>query len=57
MQVDQEQFDKILSYIDHGKNEGATLCCGGKRKGDTGFYVEPTVFSNVKAFPPSFHFP
>ena len=47
-QVDEEQFKKILGYIDAGKKEGATLCCGGNRKGDTGFYVEPTVFSDVQ---------
>lgn len=47
-QVDEEQFKKILGYIEHGKNEGATLCCGGKRKGTAGYYIEPTVFSNVE---------
>ena len=46
--MDEEQFKKIMNYIDLGKKEGATLNCGGKRKGDTGFYVEPTVFSDVK---------
>ena len=47
-QVDAEQFKKILGYIEHGKNEGATLCCGGKRKGTAGYYIEPTVFSDVE---------
>ena len=46
--MDEEQFKKIMSYIDSGKSEGAKLNCGGKRKGDKGFYVEPTVFSNVR---------
>ena len=46
-QVDEEQFKKIMNYIDQGKAEGAKLNCGGKRKGDKGFYVEPTVFSEV----------
>ena len=36
-----------MNYIDQGKAEGAKLNCGGKRKGDKGFYVEPTVFSEV----------
>ena len=46
-QVDQEQFDKIMSYIDKGKSAGADLVTGGSRYGDQGFYVEPTVFDNV----------
>ena len=47
-QVDQEQFDKILGLIESGKKEGAKLECGGKRTGDKGFFVEPTVFTDVK---------
>jgi len=47
-QVDQEQFDKILGYIESGKKEGAKLECGGKRHGDKGYFIEPTVFSDVK---------
>ncbi|KAG4992050.1 hypothetical protein AAZX31_09G171800 [Glycine max] len=47
-QVDKKQFEKILSYIEHGKREGATLLTGGKRVGNKGYYIEPTIFSNVK---------
>ncbi|KAJ4708413.1 Aldehyde dehydrogenase family 2 member like [Melia azedarach] len=47
-QVDMEQFDKILSYIRHGTREGATLLTGGKRIGEKGYYIEPTVFTDVK---------
>ena len=47
-QVDQDQFDKIMDLIESGKKEGAKLECGGKRVGDKGFYIEPTVFSDVK---------
>ncbi|KAH7855122.1 hypothetical protein Vadar_021458 [Vaccinium darrowii] len=46
-QVDKKQFDKILSYIEHGKREGATLLIGGKPCGETGYYIEPTVFTDV----------
>nr|XP_054749563.1 aldehyde dehydrogenase, mitochondrial-like [Lytechinus pictus] len=46
-QVDKEQMDKILGYIDSGKSEGAKLVSGGARMGDKGFYVEPTVFGDV----------
>lgn len=46
-QVDNEQFTRILNLIESGKKEGAKLECGGKRFGQVGYYVEPTVFSNV----------
>ncbi|XP_062090753.1 aldehyde dehydrogenase family 2 member C4-like isoform X2 [Humulus lupulus] len=49
-QVDKAQFDKILSYIEHGKREGGTLLTGGKRVGDKGYYIEPTIFADVKVF-------
>ncbi len=46
-QVDEAQFDKILSYIDKGKEAGAKCLTGGKRWGKKGFYIEPTVFDEV----------
>ncbi|XP_033760284.1 aldehyde dehydrogenase X, mitochondrial-like isoform X2 [Pecten maximus] len=46
-QVDEEQFNKILSYVEAGKVEGAKLEFGGERHGDKGYFVKPTVFSNV----------
>ena len=46
-QVDKIQFDKILDLIDVGKKEGAKLECGGGRLTEKGYFVEPTVFSNV----------
>ncbi|CAL1357153.1 unnamed protein product [Linum trigynum] len=47
-QVDSEQFEKILKYIRSGVECGATLETGGERFGSKGYYVQPTVFSNVK---------
>ncbi len=47
-QVSQEQMDKILGYCDRGQKEGATLMVGGHRFGNKGFFVEPTIFDNVK---------
>jgi aldehyde dehydrogenase (NAD+) len=47
-QVDKVQFDKILGYIEKGKQEGATLALGGSRIGDKGYFVQPTVFKDVK---------
>ncbi|MFL5241224.1 MAG: aldehyde dehydrogenase family protein [Gemmataceae bacterium] len=47
-QVSQEQCDRIMHYIDAGKKEGAKLLTGGKRLGERGYFIEPTVFDNVK---------
>jgi aldehyde dehydrogenase (NAD+) len=47
-QVDQTQMDKILSYIDLGNEQGAHCATGGKRFGDRGYFVEPTVFTEVQ---------
>ncbi|KAJ4769780.1 Aldehyde dehydrogenase [Rhynchospora pubera] len=47
-QVDEAQYEKILQYIEHGKREGATLLTGGKPYSKTGYYIEPTVFTDVK---------
>ncbi|WP_029246780.1 aldehyde dehydrogenase family protein [Schlesneria paludicola] len=46
-QVDSDQFNKILGYIDKGKSEGAECLTGGARFGDKGYFIQPTVFGNV----------
>ncbi|XP_026683111.1 retinal dehydrogenase 1-like, partial [Diaphorina citri] len=46
-QVDAEMFTKVLNYIKSGVEQGGKLEAGGKRKGDKGYFIEPTVFSNV----------
>lgn len=46
--VDQQQFDKIMGYIDSGK-KSAQLVTGGSRKGDKGCFIEPTLFLNPPA--------
>jgi acyl-CoA reductase-like NAD-dependent aldehyde dehydrogenase len=57
MQVDKKQFEKILSYIEHGKREGATLLTGGKplELGGKGYYIEPTIFTDFKVYILHFH--
>lgn len=49
--VDESQFKTVLNYIDIGKEDGATLLCGGERataeKLDKGYFVRPTVFDHV----------
>lgn len=46
-QVDSVQFNKILELIEVGKKDGAKLHCGGGRYGDKGYFIQPTVFSDV----------
>jgi len=46
-QVSQLQYDRIMSYIEEGKKEGAKIETGGGRHGDKGYFIQPTIFSNV----------
>ncbi|KAG9880356.1 aldehyde dehydrogenase, partial [Aureobasidium melanogenum] len=47
-QVTKQQYDSILSYIERGKSENATLVCGGGPvEGTKGYFIAPTVFSDV----------
>ncbi|RMY90234.1 hypothetical protein D0861_03740 [Hortaea werneckii] len=52
-QVTKAQYERVLSYIEAGKSDGATLAMGGeayKNVGNgKGFFVSPTVFTNVKS--------
>ncbi|XP_038618979.1 aldehyde dehydrogenase, mitochondrial-like [Tachyglossus aculeatus] len=47
-QVSEEQFKKILGYIGAGKREGAKLLCGGEAAAERGYFIQPTVFGDVK---------
>ncbi|BAU01054.1 hypothetical protein VIGAN_11020800 [Vigna angularis var. angularis] len=47
-QIDFAQFEKIMKYIRSGIESGAKLESGGQRVGSKGYYIEPTVFSNVQ---------
>jgi len=46
--VSEGQMKTVLDYIETGKKEGASCVYGGKRVGDKGFFVEPTIFANVE---------
>jgi acyl-CoA reductase-like NAD-dependent aldehyde dehydrogenase len=51
-QIDEVQLNKILAYVDVGREEGARLVTGGKRitadsKLSTGWFMEPTLFADV----------
>jgi betaine-aldehyde dehydrogenase len=49
--ISKTQFDRVLSYIDAAKQEGARVIAGGGRPADpalaNGFYIEPTIFADV----------
>jgi aldehyde dehydrogenase (NAD+) len=47
-QVSEEQFGKIMGYIESGKECGAQLRTGGSRVGQQGYFIEPTVFTHVQ---------
>ncbi|KAL6716442.1 mitochondrial aldehyde dehydrogenase [Lecanora helva] len=50
-QVTKAQYERVLDYIESGKSEGATLATGGTPYKDVngkGFFISPTVFTNVK---------
>lgn len=46
--VSRNQMNTVMDYIDIGKKEGACVAYGGQRIGDKGFYVSPTIFTDVQ---------
>ena len=46
--MDEDQCNRIFELIESGKKEGAKLECGGEKHGDKGYFVQTTVFSDVK---------
>lgn len=45
--ISKRQFERVAAYIDAGKAAGATLMTGGSRAADRGYFMQPTVFSDV----------
>jgi aldehyde dehydrogenase (NAD+) len=45
--VSQLQFDRVMAYIESGKQSGAKVLAGGEREGKEGYFVQPTVFGDV----------
>lgn len=43
--ADEAHFNRVMSYIELGKQSAQPLI-GGSRKGDKGFWIEPTIFLN-----------
>ncbi|KAF7792131.1 hypothetical protein EIP86_003161 [Pleurotus ostreatoroseus] len=46
--VSKVQYDKIWSYIEAGKTEGASLALGGAKRSGKGYFVDPTIFTDIK---------
>lgn len=46
--VSEEQLRRVSGYLDAGASQGAKTLCGGKRHGDRGYFVEPTVLANAR---------
>merc|ERR1711939_271830 len=46
-QVSKLQFDRIMNYIQAGKDAGAKVETGGDRHGKEGYFIQPTIFSGV----------
>jgi phenylacetaldehyde dehydrogenase len=44
--VSEQHMRRVLNYIESGVSQGAELIGGGSRRGEKGYFVEPTVFSN-----------
>jgi phenylacetaldehyde dehydrogenase len=47
--ISRKQRDRVMDYIDIGRQEGAELVTGGGTSGQQGFFIEPTVFADVNA--------
>jgi len=45
--ISNEQLNRITEYIDHGVKEGAQVVVGGRKRDSAGYFVEPTIMTNV----------
>ena len=46
--VSEEQLNRVCGYLEAGFSEGATAVAGGRKSGDKGYFVEPTVLVNTR---------
>ncbi len=46
--VSEEQLNRVSGYLESGQADGACAVAGGRRLGNAGYFVQPTVFSQVK---------
>ncbi len=45
--VTEEHYNKVTSYFDIAKVDGATIAAGGEKVGDEGYFIRPTLFTNA----------
>ncbi len=45
--ISDEQFEKVLGYLDSGRADGAEPVVGGGRHGNQGYFVQPTILTNT----------
>jgi len=45
--IHKTHFDKVTSYFDVARKDGATIAAGGTRVGDKGYFVRPTLFTGA----------
>jgi len=46
--IHKDHFEKVFSYMDIARGEGAQIAVGGERIGDNGWFVQPTLFTHAK---------
>ena len=46
--VSKRHFERVMGFIDGAREEGAYVATGGKRAIDAGYFIQPTLFTNVK---------
>jgi 5-carboxymethyl-2-hydroxymuconic-semialdehyde dehydrogenase len=47
--IHETHLDKVVSYFDVARQDGATIAAGGERVGEAGWFVRPTLFTNAKS--------
>jgi phenylacetaldehyde dehydrogenase len=47
--ISDEQFEKVLGYLDSGRADGAEAVVGGGRHGERGYFVQPTILTNTSS--------
>lgn len=47
--VSDRQLERVTAYVDSGVREGASIVTGGKRHGDRGYFLEPTILADTDA--------
>ena len=45
--VSQRQFDRVSAYVEDGRSAGAEIALGGKRHGEEGYFLEPTIITGT----------